>query len=259
MMQCIAANFKTKREWKDAVISESLEPATLIKRYKRFLADVELPSGEKITIHCPNPGSMFGIADTGTRIWLRPAKPGRKLSHGWVVTELAGAYVCVDTLMANRLLYSGLTAGKLDDILPYNQIAREKTFGDSRFDFFLTGPRGHLDGTTHPECFMEVKSTTLAIEGSAMFPDAVTERGRRHLRGLVEASRQGYRAVQFFCLARHDVSEFRPADHIDVEYGQALRMASENNVDIFAWTTNITSENNIFTFAIGKQVPVLLG
>lgn len=234
------------------MITETLEPAILLKRYKRFLADVEFPSGKQATIHCPNPGSMLGIAEPGTRIWLRPAKAGRKLSHTWVVSEVSNAYVCVDTLMANRLLYETLNAGKLLDILPYERIKRESTFGNSRFDFFLSGADAHKD------CFLEVKSTTLAVQQLAMFPDAVTARGLRHLEELIKAAAEGYRAVQFFCLARADVAEFRPADHIDVEYGRALRLAAEKQVDVFAYKMTIERIENVFTFSTGSAVPVRL-
>lgn len=235
------------------MISETLEPAILIRRYKRFLADVEFPSGETATIHCPNPGSMIGIAEPGTPVWLRPAKEGRKLSHTWVVSELPGTYVCVDTLMANRLLFSELKRGSFAEILPYGNIGKEKTFGDSRFDFFLAQGRAAAK-----DCYMEVKSTTLAIERTAMFPDAVTARGLRHLSGLVEAARQGFRAVQFFCLARQDVLDFRPADHIDPKYGKGLRQASEQSVELVAWTMKIERNSNQFSFSAGSQVPICL-
>lgn len=233
------------------MLTEKLERATLVKRYKRFLADVQFPDGQVATIHCPNPGSMEGIAITGSTIWLRPAKPGRKLSHSWVLSEIRDSYVCVDTLMANRLLYEGLTRGQLNEVLPYSRVKKERSFQDSRFDFFL----GEEDSGG---CYMEVKSTTLAIETAAMFPDAVTERGLKHLNGLINASKQGFRAVQFFCLARQDVLEFRPADHIDVEYGKALRKAAKNNVEILAWTMKIERDGHNFTFSIGARVPVKL-
>ncbi|MBY0550485.1 MAG: DNA/RNA nuclease SfsA [Candidatus Obscuribacterales bacterium] len=236
------------------MISETLEPAVLIRRYKRFLADVEFPSGETATIHCPNPGSMIGIAEPGTPVWLRPAKEGRKLSHTWVVSELPDAYVCVDTLMANRLLFNELKRGSFADILSYANIGKEKTFGDSRFDFFLA----QSTAADAKDCYMEVKSTTLAIEQTAMFPDAVTARGLRHLGGLVEAARQGFRAVQFFCLARQDVLDFRPADHIDPAYGKGLRQASERSVELVAWTMKIERNSGLFTFAAGSQVPIVL-
>lgn len=235
------------------MICETLEQATLIRRYKRFLADVELADGQTVTIHCPNPGSMLGIAEPGTTIWLRPAKEGRKLSHTWVIAELPNSLVCVDTLMANRLLNAELQKKSFANILPYEFIGREKTFGDSRFDFFLSE-----GGETSPDCFMEVKSTTLAVDSTAMFPDAVTARGLRHLAGLVEARKKGYRAVQFFCLARQDVSAFRPADHIDPAYGKGLREASRNNVELIAWTMNIARNQNQFSFSAGSRVPVVL-
>ena len=238
----------------DAMISEKLEPAKLIRRYKRFLADVEFPAGQIATIHCPNPGSMIGgIAEPGTTVWLRPAKAGRKLSHTWVVSELPGAFVCVDTLMANRLLFAELNRGSFASILSYSNIGKEKTFGDSRFDFFLA--QGTASG---PDCYMEVKSTTLAVDQTAMFPDAVTTRGLRHLAGLIEAARQGFRSVQFFCLARADVTNFRPADHIDPDYGKGLREASKKNVELVAWTMKIDRNDDQFSFAAGSRVPVIL-
>lgn len=236
------------------MITETLEKALLLKRYKRFLADVEFCDGRTATIHCPNPGSMIGVAEPGSTIWLRRAKPGRKLDYTWVLTEVADGFVCVDTLMANRLLYLALTEGSFTSVLPYSDISKERTFGDSRFDFYLANLNSSDIG-----CYMEVKSTTLAIDDTAMFPDAVTARGLRHLHGLEAATRQGFRAVQFFCLARSDVKEFRPADHIDADYGKALRHASQNNVDVLAWTMDIKkTDADTFVFAPGARVPVVL-
>jgi sugar fermentation stimulation protein A len=237
-----------------AMIIETLEKAVLLKRYKRFLADVEFGDGKTATIHCPNPGSMIGVAEPGSTIWLRRAKPGRKLDYTWVLTEVSDRFVCVDTLMANRLLYLGLTGGCFASVLPYSDVNKERTFGDSRFDFYLANAEA-----PHAGCYMEVKSTTLVIDEAAMFPDAVTARGLRHLHGLEAAIKLGFRAVQFYCLARSDVKEFRPADHIDVDYGKALRQASRNNVDVLAWTMDIKKVgSDTFIFDVGARVPVVL-
>lgn len=235
------------------MISESLIPAKLIRRYKRFLADVELLSGSVVQVHCPNPGSMIGLAEPGTSVWLRPASnPKRVLQYGWVLTELESALVCVDTLMANRIIADALQEGILAPFSGYAVTEREKTFADSRFDFRLSGHDSFV------ECLMEVKSVTLGDDARAMFPDAKTERGRKHLNCLMEVVRSGLRAAQVFCISRTDSCSFSPADHIDPLYGQLLRTAAKNNVELYAFAMDITKEENQFHYRIKGALPIEL-
>jgi sugar fermentation stimulation protein A len=233
--------------------SEKLVAAELVRRYKRFLADVVLPDGQVIVAHCPNPGSMLGVCQAGSTVLLRPAKAGRKLSYTWVLTGVDRQFVNVDTLLANKIVFQALAGNHLPPFAQYDLIEKEKSFQDSRFDFLLRDKQER-----QPPCYVEVKSTTLCEEGIAMFPDAVTERGRKHLSGLARAVAEGFRAVQFFCIARADVKEFRPADHIDPAYSQALSEAQAKGVEVMAFATEISYTGGCATFQLGPQVPVIL-
>ncbi|MFN8655421.1 MAG: DNA/RNA nuclease SfsA [Candidatus Obscuribacterales bacterium] len=234
-------------------LSEPLVGAKLLRRYKRFLADVELPDGRVIVVHCPNPGSMLGVCDAGAPIYLRPAQAQRKLPFSWVLIGVGDYLVNVDTLMANKVMFEALKHQLVPDLAQYDCVEKEKTYGDSRFDFLLTHSRNQ-----QPACYLEVKSTTLVDGKTAMFPDAKTARGRKHLQGLVQAKRAGLRAVQFFSIARGDVEEFRPAGHIDPDYCQALVEAAAAGVEVMAWTTDISWDNGQATFMLGRPVPVCL-
>lgn len=235
-------------------VCEELVEATLVRRYKRFLADVELGDGTVAVVHCPNPGSMIGVCTAGSPVMLRPAaNASRKLPFSWVLTGVGSQLVNVDTMLANKVVFDALTTGQLPPFLQYDLVHKEKTFGDSRFDFLLEDSKG-----THPSCYVEVKSTTLADADVAMFPDAVTTRGRKHLLGLTEAVARGHRAVQFFSIARSDVAEFRPARHIDPAYTLALCEAHAAGVEVMAFTTEIVFLNGRATFTLGKSVPVVL-
>lgn len=235
------------------MIKERLVRAKLIRRYKRFLADVELPSCEEVVVHCPNPGSMIGLAEPGTTVWLRPANdPKRALKYSWVISELSSALVCVDTQMANKVVFDALKEGLLSQLQGYQLLEREKQFAESRFDFRLSK---HGES---PDCLMEVKSVTLADGGKAMFPDAKTERGRKHLQCLIKAAQEGWRAVQFFCISRTDTFLFSPADHIDALYGRALREAALNDVELQAMTMDIAKDGDQFCYQMKESVPINL-
>lgn len=233
---------------------EELVAAKLLRRYKRFLADVEMADGTTVVVHCPNPGSMLGVCDAGAPVMLRrSANVARKLPFSWVLVGVGGGLVNVDTLLANKVVDAGLADRLLPPFLGYTRVSREKTFGESRFDFLLEDESAQL-----PNCFLEVKSTTLVDGQAAMFPDAVTARGRKHLQGLTDAVKHGHRAVQFFLIARDDVTEFRPAAHIDPAYAAALCQAQRAGVEVMAWTTEIAFNQGRATYGVGRQVPVVL-
>ncbi len=236
------------------MISEELISARLIKRYKRFLADVKIEgTDELVTVHCPNPGSMIGIAEPDSKIWLRPARnPASKLPFAWVVSELKSSFVSVDTLLANKLLAESLANSEIPELSAYASIEKERQFQESRFDFFLSGHK------THADCFLEVKSTTLAIDGVAMFPDAKTERGRKHLKHLIECRRQGLRAVQFYCISRSDCLSFKPAVHIDKAYAESLLAAAAAGVEVIAYSVDISHSGGHFEFRLSSPVPISL-
>lgn len=240
------------------MISEELRPAKLIRRYKRFLADVRMADGSEICVHCPNPGSMLGLAEPGSLVYLRDSTNGkRKLRYTWVLSVVPGALVNVDTLLANKIVFDALNCGELEGFSSYKKVQKERSFGKSRFDFFLSGG-------TDKDCFLEVKSTTLVEEETAMFPDAKTERGRKHLDELILAHQSGFRAVQLFLIGRSDSRQFRPADHIDALYGERLRYAAKHGVDAMAFKVcidqqpSIDGEGQVFSYRLGEAVPLNL-
>lgn len=207
----------------------------LLRRYKRFLADVRLANGEVLTAHCPNTGGLIGCQEPGSRVWLRDsADPGRKLRYTWQAVEVGGTWVNVDTNLPNRVVHEAIEAGKIRSLRRYTEIRREVPYGKgSRIDIYLS-----RDGA--PPCYVEVKSTTLTEGRAAAFPDAVTERGRKHLEELMRMVRRGARAVQLFFVNRDDVTRFRPADAIDPAYCATLRKAADKGVEIQAWCARVT-------------------
>lgn len=206
-----------------------------LKRYKRFFADVELPDGSVITAHCPNTGSLLGCKEPGSRVLLRDSgDPKRKLRYSWQAIQVQGTWVNVDTNLPNRVVYEALEAGKLPGLKGYAEFKREVKYGEnSRIDVLMTKANGE-------RCYVEVKNTTMAEGDQALFPDAVTSRGLKHLVELQKLAEAGVRAVLFFFVSRGDVSSFRPADAIDPEYSCALRRAADAGVEVMAWSTRVT-------------------
>lgn len=206
-----------------------LIPARLVRRYKRFLADMILADGRAVTAHCPNPGSMMGLAEPGSRCWLSPKTgKGRKLDFGWELVETpAGALVGINTGQANRIVAEALAAGRIAGLPSGDGWVREVAFTPgTRFDFAHRAPDGHLT-------YLEVKSVTLSRQpGLAEFPDARTERGARHLRELVAAHRLGHRAVLLFLVQRADCDRLAPAADIDPAYANALRAARADGLEL---------------------------
>jgi sugar fermentation stimulation protein A len=218
-------------------ISPPLIPATLIKRYKRFLGDVVMPSGEQITVHTPNTGAMTGCAVPGSRVWLRDTRnPARKYAYSWEVSETAqGTLVGVHTGLVNRLVSEAIETGVVAELQGYANVQQEIRYGqeNSRIDLLLT----HQG---RPDCYVEIKNVTaVGDDGVAFFPDAVSKRGVKHLRELISMASQGYRAVLFFCVQRDDVNVVRPADEIDSDYGETLRWAMEQGVEVIAYRARV--------------------
>jgi sugar fermentation stimulation protein A len=211
----------------------------LLRRYKRFLADVELGSGEIITAHTANTGAMSGCSEPGSRVWLSLSdNPKRKYPHSWEIVEVAPGVLCgINTLLSNHLVSEAIAAGRIAELSAYANIRREVAYGSerSRIDLLLE-PSASLN---KPPCYVEVKNVTLANNGVAMFPDAVTARGTKHLRELMGVVAQGARAVIFYCVQRNDCNEFRPADAIDSEYGETLREALSKGVEAVAYHADV--------------------
>lgn len=229
---------------------DSLTAGSLIRRYQRFLADVALESGETVTAHCPNTGSMLGLKLAGNRVWLsRSANPKRKLAWTWELVEPApGVLVGVHTGRANGLVREALEAGLIPELAGFDGVRPEaRLSARSRADLLL-------DFSGRP-CFVEVKSVTAAVEGdTGFFPDAVSERAGKHMEELAEAVGRGARAAVVFCVQREDVAAVRPADHIDPAFGRAMRRAVAAGVELFALGARVAPE----AIVLARRLPVRL-
>ncbi len=211
---------KIKRKEFRGLVWPELIPGRLIKRYKRFLADVELEDGMVVTAHCPNSGSMTACSEPGRPVYLsRHDNPRRKLKYTWEIIHMPDSLVGVNTLVPNRLVKTSIEHNLVPELLDYQDIRPEvQTSKGSRLDLLLTKSHG-------AKCFVEIKNCTLVNQGVACFPDAVTQRGRKHLDELQRLVAEGNRCVMFFCVQRMDAECFRPADQIDSAYAEALRRA----------------------------------
>lgn len=221
--------------------SPELEQGVLLLRYKRFLADIRTDSGELLTIHCPNTGSMFNCMMPGGRVWFsRSSDPKRKLPGTWEISETPqGRLACVNTGRANALVEEALRAGIIAELNGFTGLKREVAYGveKSRVDFRLDYPEG--------AAYVEVKSVTLGFADStvAAFPDAVTQRGARHLRELAALAREGTRAVLLYCVNLTGIEAVRPAEEVDPGYAAALREAVAAGVEVLAYGVQLTAQD----------------
>jgi sugar fermentation stimulation protein A len=232
--------------------SQALESGRLIKRYKRFLADVELDSGAMITAACPNTGSMLGCNVPGSRVWLSSSDSlRRKYRHTWELVEAKpGVIVGINTGYPNRLTVEAIKADVINELSGYREIKTEVRYGheNSRIDILLDG---HAKKSP---CYVEVKNVTAAVaNGIALFPDAVSERGSKHLRELMAMVAAGFRGVLVFCVQRGDVQEVRPADAIDAVYGKTLRLALASGVEVIAYRARMSPQE----IALEVKIPVV--
>lgn len=213
-----------------------LVPARLIRRYNRFLADMRLEDGTQVTAHCPNPGSMMGLALPGMRTWLeRNDDPRRKLRYGWRLVELGeGHFAGIDTAVPNRVVREALQAGAIPALSAYDRIRPEVRYGTrSRVDFLLS-----REGA--PDFYLEVKNVHLRRDGDwAEFPDCVTDRGTRHLRELAEMVAAGHRAAMLYVVQRTDCRRFRLAADLDPAYATAFAAAARDGVQMLCHGTRI--------------------
>ena len=215
-----------------------LVKGTLLRRYKRFLADVRLDDGAEVTAHCANPGAMLGVADPGATVWLAPAAgSGRKLAWSWKLTELPGGHFAgIDTNVPNRLAAEALAEGRIPALAGYAEIRPEVRYGDrSRVDFLLSGP-------DRPPAHVEVKNVHLRRDGDwAEFPDSVTARGAKHLKELAKVAEQGGRAVMLYVVQRTDCARMRLAADLDPAYAAAFRAAAAAGVETIVHATYISA------------------
>ncbi|HET9471723.1 MAG TPA: DNA/RNA nuclease SfsA [Usitatibacter sp.] len=234
-----------------------LVPGRLIRRYKRFLADVQLAQGV-VTAACPNTGSLLGCCEPGSRVWLSESDSAtRKYRHTWELVEVGKVMVGINTGLPNALVAEAIAAGAIAELAGYANVRREVAFGEerSRIDLVLEHP-------AKEPCYVEVKNVTSigASVGSrpkpggvALFPDCVSTRGAKHLRELMRLKAAGLRPVQLFCVQRGDVREVRPADGIDPEYGRTLREAVAAGVEVLAYRAKVTPRE----IALEERIPVV--
>ncbi len=231
--------------------SVPLQEALLMKRYKRFLADLQPHQGDMFTAHCPNTGSMAACAEPNSRVWYwDSANTKRKYPCTWELVEVAEQYLaCINTQRANGLVVEAINNGVITELQGYNELKTEVKYGDenSRIDIFLRG-----DGA---DCYVEVKSVTWwRGEGSGEFPDAVTERGRKHLRELMAMVAAGHRAVLLFCVPHMGIERVSPAWDKDPKYAQALLDAVAAGVEVYAYGARIDYQG----MELNRALPVNL-
>jgi sugar fermentation stimulation protein A len=238
-----------KMQKKQGIDWPELIPGTLVKRYKRFLADVRLDNGELVTAHCPNSGSMKACSEPGRPVYLSlHDNPNRKLRYTWEIIDMPDSLVGVNTMVPNRLVKKSIETGQVDELKGYDRVISEVKVGNrSRLDLLLETSVGKM-------CFVEVKNCTLVEDRVACFPDAVTARGRKHLLELRRLVAEGNRCVMFFLIQRMDAEGFRPADHIDPLYGAELRRARMNGVEILAYDVTI----NLRRIVLNEHLPIVI-
>lgn len=243
---------------------------TLVRRYKRFLADVRLTDGSIVTVHVANTGAMTGCAEPGMRAWLSRSDSGkRKYPLSLELMEVRhDVLVSVNTAMTNAVVRQGIEGGTVMELQGYKTIHGEVKLGASRIDLLLRqpgekcaadpvnrepGPQ-RISSTSRRCCWVEVKSVTLVDDGFAFFPDSVSIRGTRHLRELKMAAHRGDRAVVFFCVQRSDAGRVQPAYHIDPDFGEALKEAAAGGVEAIAYKAKVTLKG----VRLAKPLPIQL-
>ena len=228
---------------------DPLIKGSLIKRYKRFLTDVELESGDVVTAHCANPGSMLGLTEPGFDVWLSPAtNPERKLRYTWELVHDGRSLVGINTSHPNGLVANAIKSGTITELKGYNSQRREVKYGkNSRIDILLEGSR--------QSCYVEVKNVHLSREtGAAEFPDSVTARGAKHLGEMADMVSQGHRAVMVYLIQRDDSDHLSIAADIDPNYDAGLAVAMASGVEAIAYSCKITPK----AINVAHAVPIVL-
>jgi sugar fermentation stimulation protein A len=226
---------------------------TLIKRYKRFLADILLEDGREVVAHCANPGSMLTVCEPGSEVWVSPAaNPDRKLQFSWELIRIGRTLVGINTMHPNKLAAEAIADGTIAELAGYASIRREVKYGkNSRIDLLLEGP-------DRPPCYVEVKNVTLVRDRAfAEFPDSVTARGAKHLDELIDQVIAGQRAVMLYLAQRADCTRFAAAEDIDPAYAKGLLKAQKAGVEVLAYGCRVSARD--ITVAKAMDVPVFAG
>lgn len=220
-----------------------LQRGRLLKRYKRFLADIELETGALITAHCPNSGAMQGISTPGTPVWVSQSlNPSRKLPFTWEMVEVEGNYVGTNTSHPNGLVEEAIHSGAIQELQGYQTLKREVAYGkNSRIDILLS----------EPFTYVEVKNVHLKRGQTAAFPSSVTARGAKHMRELVQMVREGHKAYVVYVVQRNDCKDFEIAQDIDPLYGQETQLALKNGVQPLVYACEVTPKGITITHPIG--------
>jgi len=230
--------------FKEMIFNEKLVHGKLIRRYKRFLADIELDNGEVVVAHCTNSGSMKSCIETNAEVYLTPVNnPARRTKFTWEMIKINNSWVGINTANPNNLAFEAVSARTIPELEKYTHVAREVVFGDSRFDVFASNES--------EKCFIEVKNVSLKVGDYARFPDAVTTRGLKHLKTLVEVKKAGMRAVMLYIVQCTDVSVFAAAYDIDPDYAKMLKIAMSAGVEVIVMQADVTP----FTIELTKRLP----
>ena len=223
---------------------ETLVHGRLIKRYKRFLADIKLDNGETVTAHCTNSGSMKSCIEDNAEVYLSPVNdPKRKTKFTWEMIMINNDWVGINTSNPNKLAFEAVKNGEIEKLKGYTEVKREVKFDDSRFDVMAKNEK--------ETCFIEVKNVTLKDGDYALFPDAVTTRGKKHLETLAKVKQEGMRAVMLYIIQRTDVTVFAPAKNIDPDYAKTLQKVHELGIEIIPVQAKVTPKKIV----LNKELP----
>ena len=222
---------------------KQLTHGRLVRRYKRFLADVILDDGTEVVAHCTNSGSMKSCLEEGAEVWLSPVDdPRRRTQFTWEMIKIGGDWVGINTSNPNALAMEWVAGGLVPGLEGLTGLRREVRWEDSRFDLYGELAEDQFPAASEQGCFIEVKNVSLKEGDRALFPDAVTERGRKHLNTLIRVKKAGMRAVMLYVVQRMDVRIFSPARAIDPAYGKALDEAVRNGVEVIVVQARVTPQ-----------------
>jgi len=236
----------------------NLKKATLIKRYKRFLADIILEDGSETTLHVANTGAMSGCATPNDNIWYSTSdNPKRKYPYSWELTQTQNNhFICVNTLRANQLAEQAILNGTITELQGFDELKREVKYGEenSRIDILLSASTDKEPSIKqYPNTYIEVKSVTLLEGQQGYFPDSVTTRGQKHLRELINIVKNGDRAILLFAVLHTGINSVKAAKHIDAKYAELLQQALDSGVEVLVYKAEITPENIALTKRINLE------